>query len=96
MVSDGTQIGLVDWECAGLHIEDWDLALLWTQLASPSRALIEEVVHVEPRWRTFLGLVAFALAREISFLRGFGVGPEHAGHARLVGELAVICGRLVA
>jgi hypothetical protein len=31
---------LVDWELAGLHPAGWDLALLWTSLPAPGRAVL--------------------------------------------------------
>ncbi len=97
-IRDGDRIGLVDWECAGPHLEDWDLALLWIQLAPPSRAPIETTVRAggAPRWRAFLGLVAFALAREVAFLRAFRAPPGSAAAVRLHTELAAASGALAA
>jgi Phosphotransferase enzyme family len=91
-VRDGDRIGLVDWECAGLHPEDWDLALVWAQLAPAARGPIEAEVRAAgtARWRAFLGLAAFALAREVSFLHTFRVAPDHAGLARLRAEIAAV------
>jgi aminoglycoside/choline kinase family phosphotransferase len=89
-IRDGDRIGLVDWECAGLHLEDWDLALLWIQLAGAARAPIEEAVRPggPARWRAFQGLVAFALAREVAFLRAFRAAPDGPAATRLRAELA--------
>ncbi len=62
---DDEHLGLVDWECAGVHPRDWDLALLWTQLAGPARGIVEDAVRDSGvRWRAFLGMIAFAFARE--------------------------------
>lgn len=66
--------GLVDWECAGPHIHDWDLALLWTQLAVPSRAHVEAMIEPGPRTQAFRALCAFALLREIRFEQAFSAG----------------------
>lgn len=95
---DGDRIGLVDWECAGPHLEDWDLALLWIQLAPPARAPVEAAVRAgdAPRWRAFLGLVAFALAREVAFLRAFRAPPGSAAALRLHAELTAAAGALAA
>jgi hypothetical protein len=97
-IRDGDRIGLVDWECAGPHLEDWDLALLWIQLAPPARAPIDATVRAggAPRWRAFLGLVAFALAREVAFLRAFRAAPGSAAALRLSAELAAAAGALAA
>jgi hypothetical protein len=97
-IRDGDRIGLVDWECAGLHLEDWDLALLWTQLEGPARAPIEVAVQAggAPRRRAFLGLVAFALAREVAFLRAFRAAPGSAAFARVRAELAAASAALAA
>ena len=55
---DEDDLVLVDWECAGTHLRDWDLALLWTQLAGPGRGIVEDAVRESgARWRAFLGLV---------------------------------------
>ena len=86
----GPDIVLVDWECAGPHLVDWDLALLWTQLAPAQRPIVEAAA----RGRGFLGLVAFALAREVSFLHAFGKGPRHATLSRITGELDDVCKRI--
>lgn len=82
---------LVDWECAGPHPIDWDLALLWTQLAPVHRPLIETAA----RGRGFLGVVAFALVRELAILHAFGKGPRDASVARLTRELDDVCDRIV-
>jgi Phosphotransferase enzyme family len=81
---------LVDWECAGPHLVDWDLALLWTQLAPQQRPIVEEAARTE----SFLGIVAFALCREISFLHAYGKGPRHARLARITRELDDVCKRI--
>jgi hypothetical protein len=93
-VHDGDRIGLVDWECGGLHPEDWDLALVWIQLAPSVRTPIEDEVRAggELRWRAFRALAAFALAREVSILLAFRVASDHDGLVRLRGELAAMAG----
>lgn len=85
----GAKVGLVDWECAGMHHTDWDLALLWTQLAPEQRPFVET-----GRSPAFLGVVAFALAREISFVHAFRPGPRHNNLARLNRELEQVCDRI--
>jgi thiamine kinase-like enzyme len=73
VIADGDELVFVDWECAGHHLRDWDLALLWTQLAPNARPLVEDAVRApQDRWRAFLALVVFALARELRFLLAFG------------------------
>jgi Phosphotransferase enzyme family len=90
----GAQIALVDWECAGSHIHDWDLALLWSQLVPPARLPIEDAVRGDrARWRAFLALTVFALARELKFLRSFTAHPRGTHLARLQGELAEAAAR---
>lgn len=81
---------LVDWECAGRHLVDWDLALLWTQLTPVQRPLVEAAA----KSRAFLGIVAFALARELSFLHAFRKGPRHANVSRITSELDDVCKRI--
>ncbi len=81
---------LVDWECAGRHLVDWDLALLWTQLAPAQRPRVEAAA----KSRAFFGIVAFALARELSFLHAFRKGPRHANVSRITAELDGVCKRI--
>lgn len=81
---DGTVV-LVDWECAGEHLADWDLALLWTQLAPEGRAIVEAGI-ADPV--AFGALVVFALCRELVFLDAFRTAREHAGRRRVEAELA--------
>jgi hypothetical protein len=93
-IADGDDVVLVDWECAGPHLHDWDLALLWIQLAPEARVPIERHVQAggEARWRAFVGIAAFALAREIRFHRAFGT--RESPHLR--GELAGVLAQLQA
>ena len=87
-------MGLVDWECAGSHARDWDLALLWTQLAPAARTIVEDAVRDSSiRWRAFLGIVAFALARELKYLDAFGPGSE-LDKTRLREEIAAVAPRI--
>jgi hypothetical protein len=97
-IRDGDRIGLVDWECAGMHLEDWDLALLWIQLDPPARGPIEQAVNAggSARWRAFLGLVVFALAREVAFQRAFRAPPDGPAARRLRDELAAATGAIAA
>jgi len=88
------EVGLVDWECAGPHVADWDLALLWTQLAPEARGPIDDVVGGGARLRAFLALVAFAFAREIAFLEVYRVAPQHRGMIEVREELTRALGRL--
>jgi hypothetical protein len=89
---DEDDIVLVDWECAGTHLRDWDLALLWTQLAGPGRGIVEDAVRESgARWRVFLGLCAFACAREMRFLDAFPGGAVP--RASVVAELADVAKR---
>jgi hypothetical protein len=75
--------GLVDWECAGTHVHDWDLALLWTQLAPSSRAPIDHVIGAGPRRDAFRALCAFALIREVRFAESFRGERAEAERAEL-------------
>ena len=95
IVDDDEDVALVDWECAGTHVRDWDLALLWTQLAPAARTIVEDAVQGSGlRWRAFLGLVVFALAREVRFLQAFNVDPSHPELGRLRLELDEVAARL--
>jgi thiamine kinase-like enzyme len=87
----GTQVMLVDWECAGWYLAGWDLALLWTQLGEEGR----RVVEARAGGPAFLALVLFALCREAVFLEAFGVPAEHRGARRVQDEIAAIAKRLV-
>ncbi len=88
MTTGDGELVLVDWECAGRYVADWDLALLWTQLADTGRRAVEAAVAgSEPRRRTFHALVVFALCREVSFLEAFHIPREHKGRAIVEREL---------
>lgn len=71
-ISEGSVVVLVDWECAGAHVRDWDRALLWTQLGTRSRERVEASIEDRDRLAAFRSLVVFALARELRFVRAFG------------------------
>ncbi len=90
-IAVGDAIALVDWECAGTHVFDWDLALLWTQLAPESRAHLE--AHVADRLPAFLALCVFALAREVKYLGSFGHPSPRRARA-LAAELAALADRI--
>jgi hypothetical protein len=87
-------LAVVDWECAGAYVADWDLALLWTQLAAPGREVLEAAIGGGPRQRALLALVAFALGRERAFLQAFRVGARHRASTRLADELTAVSARL--
>lgn len=84
------EVVLVDWECAGRYLADWDLALLWTQLGEAGRRIVEP--HAGP---AFFALVLFALCRELVFLQAFRVPEDHDGVRRVRDELAEVARRLV-
>jgi len=76
VIADRGELVLVDWECAGSHVYDWDLALLYTQLAPASRGPIEAAIgDATPRRAAFRALVAFAFARELRFLAAYPDPP---------------------
>ena len=94
IADDDEDVGLVDWECAGTHSRDWDLALLWTQLAPQARTIVEDAVRDSGiRWRAFLGQVVFALARELRFLDAFGPGNDD-DRNKLRDEIAAVAERI--
>ncbi len=92
--SPGGELALIDWECAGPHVADWDLALLWTQLAASARGTLDTAIGGGPRRRAFDALVVYALAREVTFLRAFRTSPAHPAMTRVASELAEACARL--
>jgi aminoglycoside phosphotransferase len=95
IADDDEDVGIVDWECAGLYLRDWDLAVLWTQLAPVARTIVEDAVRDSgARWRAFLGLVVFALARELRMLEAGGVPEGDPERARLVAEIAEAAARI--
>lgn len=75
---------VVDWECAGTYLRDWDRALLATQLAPAARAPLARDL-AGARLATFRALVATALVRELKFATSFP-HPRHL--AALRAELA--------
>lgn len=89
--ADGTLV-LVDWECAGQHLADWDRALLWSQLDAAGRATIEARITAR---RRFDALVTFALCRELVFLDAFRTPEDHAGRRRVEADLAAVAGRVI-
>jgi hypothetical protein len=91
VIEDAGSIGLVDWECAGGHAADWDLALLYTQLAPAARAPIDEAIGTGVRARAFAALTVFAFARELAFLDAFRAAsddPARLGVAREIDDMA--------
>ena len=69
VLGDAGGLAVVDWECAGMYPCDWDLALLWTQLAAPSRVVLASLIDAGP---PFFALCAFALVRELRFEAAYG------------------------
>jgi hypothetical protein len=65
LVDAAGNLSIVDWECAGEHLEAWDAALLWVFAPRWARRRLE-AEHALPRarHRAFLSCVAFALTRE--------------------------------
>jgi aminoglycoside phosphotransferase (APT) family kinase protein len=95
VIADRDGLAFVDWECAGSHVRDWDLALMWTQLAPAARSVIEDAVRDRgARWLAFRGLVVFALAREVRFQLAFGAGTRDRELVRCRDELAAAMARL--
>jgi hypothetical protein len=86
-------LALVDWECAGTHVRDWDLALLWAQLGDAARATLEAMIDGEPRRRAFHALAAFAIARELRYVNNFGAARPGEVE-RLRAELAGVAARV--
>ena len=91
--ADGTVV-LVDWECAGRHVADWDLALLWTQLAPACRPVVDAVIGGEARRRAFDALITFALCRELVFLDAFRTPADHRGRRQVLAELTTAAIRI--
>lgn len=85
----GDDAVLVDWECAGPHVHDWDLALLFTQLAPEARGPIDEVIGAGVRRDAFRALVAFAFARELRFLAAYPDPPPRT-EERLRAEIRAV------
>jgi hypothetical protein len=87
-------MSIVDWECAGEHLEAWDAALLWVFAPAWARRRLEaEHAHPGARQRAFLACVAFALTREAFHhtRRRIAEGPVL---KRLLEERDVILGAL--
>ena len=65
----GRSLVLIDWECAGTHLDVWDVALLWANAAG-ARSEIEAAIEAGSgsRRAAFWATAAFALARELAFL----------------------------
>ena len=82
-IADASSVTLVDWECAGRYLRDWDRALLWTQLDDAGRARVEHAIGDDrSRVAPFRALVVFALARELRFARAFAGGAAVAERVR--------------
>lgn len=68
LIAAGPHVAACDWECAGLHARDWDLALLWANLDARERGpIVAAVAQPSERARAFRALAGFALARELEF-----------------------------
>jgi len=87
MTTASGDLVLVDWECAGPHVADWDLALLWTQLAGSGREVVDAAIGAGPRRLAFVALVVFALCRELVFYEAFRVPADHRGRLAVQTEL---------
>lgn len=83
VLDDGEMLGLVDWECAGLHAEAWDAALLWPWAPDPIREAL--AFEREPARSAFFACVVFAISRELFYRRRKG---EDAVTARLRDDLS--------
>ena len=72
LIVDGHRPTLIDWECAGLHLRDWDRALLWVGLPIAQQERVETDIASDrdpQRRAAFFALIAFAFARELQFSR---------------------------
>jgi hypothetical protein len=94
VIDDAGRLGLVDWECAGNHAADWDLALLYTQLAPSARAPIDEAIGTAERASAFAALTVFAFARELAFLDAFRVAADDPARLGIAREIADLAARL--
>ena len=96
VIADGHTLALVDWECAGLHAADWDLALLYTQLAASARDPIEAEIEAgsPARAQAFVALILFAFARELAFLDAFRAAPDDPARRVVARELDETAARL--
>jgi hypothetical protein len=79
VIDTGSGLVLVDWECAGLHADGWDAALLAVFAPLGARPALCAGVDA----RSFHACFVFALLREIVFRRG----KRDAITARLEDEL---------
>jgi hypothetical protein len=92
----GERIGVVDWECAGPHVAEWDRALLWANVPA-ARERLEAGIAASPRPRqlAFWSCAAFALAREVKFReRARRSDPDDRVTRLLVEELAAVQSRV--
>lgn len=96
VIADANTLALVDWECGGLHAADWDLALLYTQLADAAREPIEAEIEVgtRERARAFVALTLFAFARELAFLDAFRAPQDDPARRVVARELDETAARL--
>jgi hypothetical protein len=94
LVDAAGSMSIVDWECAGEHLEAWDAALLWVFAPAWARRRLE-AEHAVPaaRQRAFLSCVAFALTRE-AFHRARRRSPGDPVLKRLLYERDVVLGAL--
>src|SRR5262249_25627226 len=65
IVRHGDALAIVDWECAGMHAEGWDAALL--SVFAPADVRRELSRDLDPR--SLRACFVFALLREIAFRR---------------------------
>jgi hypothetical protein len=89
---------VVDWECAGPHLEGWDVALLWVNVP-PLRPRLEATAagRVVAAQRALWACAAFALGRELKFrARTWRADPDDPTARRLRAELSTVLARLSA
>ena len=94
VIEDAGSIGLVDWECAGSHAADWDLALLYTQLAPSARVPIDDAIGTAERARAFAALTVYAFARELAFLDAFRAAADDPARLVIAREIGDAAARL--
>lgn len=92
----GRALVLIDWECAGTHLDVWDEALLWANAAG-ARSEVEAVIEAGSAGRraAFWATAAFALARELAFLGRRKAVPSSERAAQLIrAELVLAASRV--
>lgn len=67
VLADGPRLSLVDWECAGMHAEAWDAALLWVWAPTWARDALAQGFAEGAARRAFGACAVFAVARELFY-----------------------------